>query len=165
MATSHEIEIGGQQGWFHDDNFPNGNFHTFDQWKAEGYSDRKIQIFLPKDYPAMATEDALFSASRYPVIFTNDGQDVFFPLDNCLNFASILGNVCEESRREYPDIAVIQPIVVAVFATENRDDEYTHEQVDEGVGGKLAEYCSYICDVSFSFFLLYVHCQPNSYYE
>jgi hypothetical protein len=143
------ITIGTQNGWFHDEGCENGVFNTFDSLDLSPcHAKRKVHIFLPRDYQ---------QPNFIPrcVVYTNDGQDVFFAHDGAqsLQFATTLNNVMIELTDQIEHAQFLQPIVVAIHADENRDHDYTHEEVVEYVGGGLNHYTSYICDVCISQFL------------
>jgi len=143
---TRKIVVGEQEGWQHDEGDPNGFFHTFDFFQAyPEQRPRKIHIFLPRTYETDVDR-------TYCVIYTNDGQNVFFPEDqgdpnNSLQFSKVLNNVTNEliSKGRTSD-PFFSPIVVAVHATEDRDNEYVHEEIVEFVGGGLSDYTAFFCD-------------------
>ena len=129
-----ETHVGGQHGWHHEEGHDCGFFHTFDRFQLDGDDrPRKIHVFLPLQT----------AHEPRPVIFFHDGQDVFFPHDgnNSLKFADALSTFVSSRP-------VVQPVLVAICAGEDRDHEYTHLEFVEGVGGGLIHYSKWVSSVS-----------------
>lgn len=132
--------VGGQRCWVHDENDDIGFFHTFDEFLINEYFPaRKIHIFLPKDYCK--------SNEKYPVIYTNDGQDIFFSHhgSKSLQMTKVLKGVFSDITNQ--KLKYQFHIIVAIHANENRDHEYNHEEIVEGIGGGLQVYSSYLCEI------------------
>lgn len=131
MAES--FQIGGQEALFHDPGFWSGVFHSYRHLKLEGTinASRTVHVFLPRDYD--------ISQARYPVVYFNDGNTIFFPggaYRKTWNLGSVL-------NRLYLAQQIRKLIVVAVVPI-NRDYEYTHAPVWDSEWGGLEVYSTYL---------------------
>ncbi len=131
--TSTSIEID-------DSHASGGTFHTYDRLALPGdqYGWHKVHVWLPPGYYG--------GASRHPVLYANDGEQVFF--------GGGLGNnwwiqeVVQRSGTAWP-----LPIIVGVDSRE-RSSEYLHEPIARlpfgpGLlrhGGGLGPYSNYLAD-------------------
>lgn len=131
----HEICIGEQNGWYHDEGHTLGVFHTYDTFTLNGMT-RKIHIYIPRSILSVINEDLNVS---YPSLFVLDGQIAFFPEkdDQSLYISELLDKIGNN----------LNIIVVGIHASIDRDHEYLHEEVTEGIGGGLKELLPFICDV------------------
>ncbi len=135
-VAAHQFTKGGQVAWFHDEGFSYGFFHTYDALKVAGASDtpRKVHVFLPRDYET--------SGKRYPVLYMNDGQAVFF-LGGAGGKSWYVGQRLStlKAQGKIRDI-----IVVAVYPLE-RNREYTHVWWSPGYECCALEgYTQYVAD-------------------
>jgi S-formylglutathione hydrolase FrmB len=127
-----QFTTGGQQGWLHDRGHWGGYFHTYERFQVgEWDKPRKIHIFLPRDYDV--------SQDRYPVIYTNDGNTVFFPGGAYKKTWDLATTI----SRLYLSDRICRVIVVAVCPL-NRDYEYTHAPVKGSDWGGLDNYAHYL---------------------
>lgn len=130
---AEEFYKGEQQAWFHDHGHWGGFFHTYDQLQLSGFGDyfdqpRKVHIFLPRDYEV--------SGDRLPVVYCNDGNNIFFPdsiYGKCWQVAELLSRMYLRNQ--------LQKIIVVAPCPHDRNYEYSHipEQ-----GGGLADYSRYL---------------------
>ncbi len=130
-----QFEKGGQTAWFHDQGHLAGFFHTYDRLQVGGENDRprKVHILVPRDYET--------SGEHYPVIYMNDGDNVFFPdgsVGKCWWTAEALGKLYAQN--------VIRKVIVVGIYPINRDREYTHAQVFNNDYGGLEDYSNYLAD-------------------
>ncbi|MBV5257606.1 alpha/beta hydrolase [Synechococcus moorigangaii CMS01] len=124
---------GGQRAWFHDHGHWGGFFHTYDQLQLVGFGDyfaqpRKVHVFLPRDYEV--------SGDRLPVLYCNDGDNIFFPdgtLGKCWQVAERLSRLYLRDQ--------LQKLIVVAICPQNRGYEYSHIP-DQG--GGLADYSRYL---------------------
>jgi pimeloyl-ACP methyl ester carboxylesterase len=131
----NSFTLGGQAGWFHDEGFASGVFHTFDALAVGGAGDlgRKVHVFLPRDYGS--------SGAAYPVIYMNDGDTAFWP-----SGAGKSWDIAEALAELYKDDAFGRVLVVAVHPIDRRL-EYTHTPYAPGrPSGGLAAYTDYVAD-------------------
>lgn len=78
---------------------------------------RDLIVYLPPGY-----EDADNAETRYPVLYLNDGQNLF---NESTSYAGIEWGVDEAVEDLILDGDIAPMIVVGIYNTENRDDEYT----------------------------------------
>ena len=115
MAESYDFLMDGQQARCHDEGHAAGFFHTYNHFQTKGalYPQRKIHVFLPRDYE--------MSGRRYPVLYMNDGDTTFFKgglANQSWEVASTLSDLYEKQ-------AISELIVVAIYPVD-RNREYTH---------------------------------------
>lgn len=95
---------------------------------------RDVAVYLPPNYYA--------GRDRFPVLYMQDGQNLFDP-------ASSFGGVAWGADETAQDLILknkIQPvIIVAIYNTANRMDEYTPVPA-RGRGGRADEYGRWIID-------------------
>src|SRR5260370_31456163 len=90
-----------------------GFFHRYEPFRTERYPERRIDVFLPRNYDS--------NDHRYPVLYLNDGHTAFFKPaigDQCWDIANTLGALYE--RRSIREL-----IVVAMYPV-NPAREYSH---------------------------------------
>jgi hypothetical protein len=123
----------GQEAWFHDQGHWGGFFHTYDRFLIDPVNEKphKIHIFLPRDYEV--------SQNSYPVVYMNDGDQVFFP-DNLRRKSWKMPEII---TRLYLGNQISKIILVAVCPL-NRDYEYTHAPVLDHEWGGLDHYAAYL---------------------
>ncbi|NJN73243.1 MAG: esterase family protein [Limnothrix sp. RL_2_0] len=127
------FEKGGQRAWFHDHGHWGGFFHTYDNLQISGFGahfdqPRKIHVFIPRDYEV--------SGDCYPVLYCNDGDDIFFA-DGASGQS---WQVAELLSRMYLRDQLPKMIVVAICAGD-RPYEYSHIPHN---GGGLEDYGRYL---------------------
>jgi hypothetical protein len=130
---AEEFGKGGQRAWFHDHGHWGGFFHTYDRLQLSGFGEyfdqpRKVHVFIPRDYE--------ISQDRYPVVYCNDGDNIFFA-------DGVFGKswqVAELLSRMYLRDQVQKLIVVAICPVD-RTYEYSHVPHD---GGGLEDYGRYL---------------------
>lgn len=127
------FEKSGQRAWFHDHGHWGGFFHTYDSLQIAGFGahfdqPRKVHVFIPRDYEV--------SGDHYPVLYCNDGDDIFFPNGE----SGQSWQVAELLSRMYLREQISKIIVVAI-CTGDRPYEYSH--VPEN-GGGLEDYGRYL---------------------
>ncbi|MEM7625728.1 MAG: alpha/beta hydrolase-fold protein [Planctomycetota bacterium] len=84
---------------------------------------RDLVVYLPPGY-----DDAANAQTRYPVLYLNDGQNLF---NESTSYAGIEWGVDEALQEMIPAGEVPPMIVVGIYNTEDRDEEYTPgQQVD-----------------------------------
>jgi pimeloyl-ACP methyl ester carboxylesterase len=123
----------GQLVCEHDEGYSSGYFHTYDAIKlpGDGPKGRKIHIYLPRSYAQ--------SDTRYPVVYFNDGQSIFFPN----NGVGKTWRAQETLDSLYASRSIPEVIIVAVYPTE-REEEYTHAAVPGRPCCKLDQYGEYL---------------------
>jgi predicted alpha/beta superfamily hydrolase len=93
---------------------PGGYFHTYDANNcADPFPPRKMHIFLPREYES--------STDRYPVVYMNDGNNVFWPggiSPYSWRVADTLSTLYEKQ--------IIQKVIIVAIHPINREFEYTH---------------------------------------
>jgi len=97
-------------------------------------NDRTIIVYLP---PGYASE----SERRYPVLYMHDGQNLF---DARSSFIGVEWNVDETVTRMVESGEVDPLIVVGVYNTPGRVDEYTPAPDRARGGGRARDYASFI---------------------
>ena len=127
------FEKGGQNAWFHDHGHWGGFFHTYEAFSLTGFGEhfekpRKIHVFVPRDYEV--------SSDHYPVIYCNDGDEIFF---NDGEFGQSW-QVAERLSQLYLR-GELQKIIVVAICPGDRPYEYSHlpEQ-----GGGLEDYSRFL---------------------
>ncbi len=93
-------------------------------------SGREIHVYLPEGYET--------SGKRYPILYVQDGQNLFDPkrayLGQTWNALATLNTLIRKKQ-------IAPMIVVAIDNTSDRLSEYTHDfDVNVGSGGGAAEY-------------------------
>lgn len=131
MAEIHVI--GGQEAVVHDPGFWSGFFHSYRGLKLGGAvpAPRTVHVFLPRDYGT--------AQERYPVLYLNDGNTIFFP-------GGAYGktwNLAQGLNRLYLAQQIRRIIVVAV-APLDRDYEYTHAPIWNSKWGGVETYAAYL---------------------
>ncbi len=132
---AEQFTKGGQDGWFHDRGHWGGFFHTYDRFQVNGPEDppRTVHIFLPRNYEV--------SGERYPVIYANDGDKVFFPggaYSKTWNMAQLLSRLYLSNQ--------IRKVIVVAISPIDRDYEYTHAPVFGTKWGGLPDYANYVAN-------------------
>lgn len=130
---AEQFNKGGQQAWFHDHGHWGGFFHTYDQFQLAGFGEyfdqpRKIHVFLPRDYE--------LSGDRLPVVYCNDGDNIFFPdgvFGKCWQVAERISRMYLHNQ--------IQKLIIVAICPGDRHYEYSHIPHQ---GGGLADYSRYL---------------------
>ncbi|MCF7791315.1 MAG: alpha/beta hydrolase [Victivallales bacterium] len=131
-----EFELGGQKGWCHESEVGYGYFHTYDDLTL-GSDTRKIHILLPEDYKT--------GKKRYPVVYMNDGQTVFFPNSKGL----VSWNTDKVVDCLYRNM-MIEPVIVVAVYPKDREKEYLYGENYRDFtgrtipGGGVEEYSDYL---------------------
>jgi len=136
MIVQSEIPLlNNQRAWIHDEGHRAGYFHTYENFQTRGsaYPERKVQIFLPRNYEN--------GDRRYPVIYMNDGNTAFFK-GGIANQSWDVGNTLGDFYRDHPTSRFI---VVAIYPV-NRNREYTHAAWNEHEWGGLESYSCCVAD-------------------
>ncbi|XVX20311.1 alpha/beta hydrolase [Actinomycetota bacterium] len=146
---SQRIQVADQVAWQHDGEARGGVFHTYDELTLDGddYGWHKVHVWLPPSYVA--------GSSRHPVVYANDGRQVFFGGGVGQNWW--VQQVVQESGLEGGGAegrAAALPIVVGV-EWRQRSNEYLHEPVvplrygpaELVQGGGLERYRDYLVEV------------------
>lgn len=115
---------------------------SFDIEITQLQSTRTVWVGLPNGYPKMG--------KRYPVIYLQDGQDLFYDKLAYDNAPLRIDRIMEELDQAYG----FQAIVIGVESSRKRSDEYSPWQTtakfvreSEGdVGGKGAEYAEFFAN-------------------
>jgi predicted alpha/beta superfamily hydrolase len=109
-----------------------GDVRTHERFHSEFLEhDRTVMVYLPPDYDP-------FSAERYPVLYLQDGQNIF---DRATSFGEEWR--VDESAQALIAAGEIEPlIIVAIYNTgEHRVDEYTPTpRAEIGRGGHANRY-------------------------
>ena len=133
---ANKFILGGQDGWYHENDIGYGYFHTYDNLTLDS-KPRKIHIFLPKDYEN--------KKRRYPVVYMNDGQTVFFPSSAGLgtwDADKVIDCLYKNN--------LIEPVIVVAVYPVDREYEYLSIKEFSGRDGKLVksggldEYSDYL---------------------
>jgi enterochelin esterase-like enzyme len=135
--VSTQFTLGNQTGWYHRNSVDYGYFHTYDDLKL-GDDTRKIQVFLPEDYEQ--------KKERYPVIYMNDGNAIFYSgglsqwsweVDKTLDF---LFN--KDIIRKVIIVAVYPVDRVGEYLTRDQYLKYSDEKLKKNMG--LDRYSNYL---------------------
>lgn len=132
VEDPRQIAVGGQTAWRHDDGHAYGFWNTFDALQAcAGTADRKVHVYLPRAYEG--------TTQRYPVVYMNDGNAVFWP-GGAANKSWRVGETLSEKTP-----CDIEPVIVVAVHPFDREQEYTHEswQFGRSCCG-LPEYAEYM---------------------
>jgi pimeloyl-ACP methyl ester carboxylesterase len=124
---------GGQECLFYDLGHWGGFFHTYKHFQVAESQEtgRMVHIFLPRNYEV--------SGERYPVIYMNDGNTVFFPggaYGKTWNLAGLLSRLYLSDR--------IRRVIVVAVCPVDRDREYTHAPIWGSNWGGLDAYATYL---------------------
>jgi predicted alpha/beta superfamily hydrolase len=84
---------------------------------SELNNERTIIVYLPPGY-----EDASNQATRYPVLYMQDGQNLF---DESTSFAGIEWKVDEAAQRLIAEGKIEPLIIVGIYNSEQRNEEFT----------------------------------------
>ncbi|MCE1248601.1 MAG: hypothetical protein LWY06_18335 [Firmicutes bacterium] len=101
---------------------------------ADSYEGRNLFIYLPDGY---YEDDRL-----YPVMYMMDGQNLFsekFSFSGSWLADKVMDWLCEAELIE-------QFIIVGIFNSENRDEEYTPNEDPEEGGGGAEEFAEFLTD-------------------
>jgi pimeloyl-ACP methyl ester carboxylesterase len=116
----------GQNAWVHDEGLAYGYFHTYDALQLGSDAPRKVHVLLPRSY----------GARRYPVVYMNDGDVVFWP-----------GGSAHKSWRVAQTLSEMQPrldVIIVAVCPHERNREYTHtrwsSQYDYGGASTYSDY-------------------------
>ena len=114
-----------------------GNFRVHRDFYSSSLGDsRTIMVYLPPDYEN--EEDS------YPVLYLHDGQNVF---DSATSFGGSEWEVDETAERLITEGRIKKIIIVGIYNSKDRDDEYTPSvDFSEGSGGKVEYYANFIID-------------------
>lgn len=130
---AEQIFNADQAAWQHDPGYWGGYFHTYDSFRGDTLfsTARKLHIFLPRSYNT--------SQERYPVLYMNDGDTLFFPGGAYGKSWKLASLVSKLYLREQ-----IRKIIVVGICTSDRDYEYTHAPVWQKKWGGLDDYSTYL---------------------
>lgn len=95
-----------------------GTVKTRESFPSKHVSARRVDIWLPPGYEADATR-------RYPVLYMHDGQNLFDP---ALSYIGVDWGIDETMTRLIREGAVREAIVVGVWNTPRRSEEYVPEK-------------------------------------
>ncbi len=84
-------------------------------------NDRTLAVYLPPGYDESPDK-------RYPVLYLQDGQNLF---DTATSFAGVEWNVDETAEKLINDGTIEPVIIVGVYNTPDRTEEYTPLQINE----------------------------------
>lgn len=139
-AIEHVSRHYSQKYWRHDyDLAKNGYFHTYDELALPGGGKpRKVHVYLPFEYERDASR-------RFPVMYMNDGQNVFFQGE----FGSwALTQILDEFIVANPNYKPF--IIVAIHPLDGRFPEYSHTidppAITEANCCKLSQYADYVAN-------------------
>lgn len=110
-------------------------FQTHENFKSDFLgNERKIVVYLPPGYDA-------HTERRYPVMYLHDGQNLFLPEDS---FGGVVWGV-DATADELIIAGKVDPIIiVGIYHTHARMDEYTHVKAERGKmkghGGRADDY-------------------------
>lgn len=97
-------------------------------------NERKIVVYLPPGYYADAER-------RYPVLYLNDGQNLFLPEDS---FGGVVWGVDATADALIMAGEIDPIIIVGIYNTPARMEEYTHVKAEggrmKGHGGRADDY-------------------------
>jgi pimeloyl-ACP methyl ester carboxylesterase len=132
LLPTTAINIGGQSAWSHDEGFSYGYLHTYDQLQPGKDAPRKVHVLLPWGYES--------SRARYPVVYMNDGDVVFWP-----------GGSAYKSWRVAETLSALQhksrEVIVVAVCPHERNREYTHTrwslQYDFGGVDEYSDHLAY----------------------
>ena len=135
---SHQIHVGGQTAWEHDDGAAGGVFHTFDGLQCAGRHDhpRKVHVWLPPGYGN--------GGRRHPTIYCNDGHSVFFAGGlGRWHAQHLVADLVHKRHIPAPIVVAIEPL--------DRGHEYLHVREIDGRfpfwrGGGLRQYAGYVAN-------------------
>jgi pimeloyl-ACP methyl ester carboxylesterase len=128
--------LGDQAGWWHDEGSPAGFYHTYDALRVGGPGDipRKVHVLVPRGYEA--------SDERYPVVYMNDGDKVFWKGGASGPSWDVAGGLAGL----YAEEAISRVLVVAILPLQ-REREYTHAPWMPGhEHGAVELYTHYVAD-------------------
>lgn len=133
MMRNQLLMVGKQQGWLVDQGFAAGYFHSFDFFHTPGalYAERKLQVFLPRDYST--------NTKPYRVIYMNDGDTTFFRgglAGQTWNLAATLAELYECNA--------IEPLIIVAIHPVDRNREYTHMPWSTLSCCAVEEYADYV---------------------
>lgn len=110
-----------------------GTFQYHENFKTPGLKDRTIIVYLPTDY-------GINSDKRYPVLYMHDGNNIF---DARTSFADEW-EVDETIEKLVSQGKMQDIIVVGIYNTSDRIDEYTPCPDSSHGGGKAQIYADFI---------------------
>lgn len=97
----------------------NGTLHRYENFFSRFIEPRNVDIWLPADYDI---------SNRYPVIYMHDGQNLFQPQ---FSYSGIDWGIDEAITKLSENESYKTPLIVAVWNTEKRWQEYMPEQAFE----------------------------------
>jgi hypothetical protein len=119
LLAMAQFQKGGQTAYYHEyspsERLDGGFFHTYPDWNAcsSRWGKRKIAVFLPRDYDN--------SGRSYPVLYTHDGDAVFYK-GGAAGKTWWLGQTISNLKRD----GKIEDFITVAINPINRMEEYTH---------------------------------------
>ena len=130
------LNFGGFQ-WESGANTRIGNFQFLRHFPSKILnSSRNIILYLPPSYFKNET-------SRYPVIYMHDGNNIF---DAYTAFMGVEWEVDEAAETLMVNNAIKEAIIVGVYNTPHRMDEYTPTRSERYGGGRGDEYIRFLIE-------------------
>lgn len=112
-----------------------GAIISHSEFKSEVLNNsRTVLVYLPPGYD----ED---DEKRYPVLYVNDGQNIF---STDTSFAGVDWGLDETIEDLLNDGQIRELLVVAIFNTPDRTEEYTYTEDPEEGGGNADGYADFI---------------------
>jgi predicted alpha/beta superfamily hydrolase len=114
---------------------PARRLRTHENFRSEILgNERKVVVYVPPEYDGQPEH-------RYPVLYLNDGQNLFMPEDS---FGGVVWDV-DTTADELISTHQVDPIIiVGIYNTAARMDEYTHVKAErgkvKGQGGRADDY-------------------------
>jgi len=124
--------------------YPN-NVTTFTIHSPQLDTDRKVWVYLPKDYDA--------KAKKYPVLYMHDGQNLF---DKATSFAG------EWRADEQLDSLKAQTIIIGIeHGNDKRVDELTPYTNEKYGGGQADKYLDFVVNTVKPYVDTHYHTNPD----
>ena len=135
LVLELEVHHFGGYEWESRSHTRTGNFQFLRNFPARSLSNqRNIIIYLPPSY----TKE---TARRYPVLYMHDGNNVF---DSQTAFMGVEWEVDEASETLIRHGAIEESIIVGVYNTAHRMDEYTPIRSGKYGGGSGRQYLEFL---------------------
>jgi predicted alpha/beta superfamily hydrolase len=100
-------------------------------------NERNVTVYLPPGYDAEGNE------ARYPVLYVNDGNNLF---DESGSYAGIEWRLDEAAQKHIGDGKIEPVIIVGIWNTEQRGSEYTPKELSSERVGRADEYARFIVE-------------------
>ncbi len=97
-------------------------------------NERNLTVYLPPGYDDAGNE------TRYPVLYVNDGNNIFNEADS---FQNIEWKLDEAAQKLIVDGKIQPLIIVGIWNTEQRAAEYTPAQMSGKTPGQAADYAKF----------------------